>query len=494
MTTKHPEPQYKDVVVIGNGPSGITLSYFLAGNWPYYNGGPSPDSFLHTKLEANMHLSVIEQDLEYLSESLDLIRSNNPVSVLFDTLIHPEADLGIDRRAHIDFVHARGHEIQHVVLGTGQPGGAWQKLDGDMLTLSLANWMELPSLNFRDWASTYKIDGIPLTASHATCRGSRVSVRDVRDYYQHFVKSRHLETYFRNDCTVTSVARLHNRRDVVCNRENGEPETGGDLASGDRIWEVSGHAQCGLSESGAVRYERFCYRARDVVLATGGDGLPNRLRAPGEHLPFVLHSMRDAERLLSSGKLTHVSDPVMIVGAGLCAADAVIAAAKHGVPVVHAFRRAATDPQLIVNRLPAKVYGEYHRVLVMMKGGGDSVCGYVPLAQHSVHSIRPDARVVLRSTRSGSYNTVKVSHVIVLIGSRPNLRCMQGECRNLGVKPDEPICPKRNPIDVDMVTHESVHEPGLYAMGSLIGDNFVRFITGGALAITAHIARKLLAN
>ena len=31
---------------------------------------------------------------------------------------------------------------------------------------------------------------------------------------------------------------------------------------------------------------------------------------------------------------------------------------------------------------------------------------------------------------------------------------------------------------------------GLYAMGPLVGDNFVRFLQGGALGITSHILRK----
>lgn len=32
--------------------------------------------------------------------------------------------------------------------------------------------------------------------------------------------------------------------------------------------------------------------------------------------------------------------------------------------------------------------------------------------------------------------------------------------------------------------------PGLYALGPLVGDNFVRFIIGGALAITSHIYKQ----
>jgi hypothetical protein len=53
---------YKDVVIIGNGPSGLCLSYFLAGNWPYWNKTKVSDEFLQMRLEYCDHeKSLVEQ-------------------------------------------------------------------------------------------------------------------------------------------------------------------------------------------------------------------------------------------------------------------------------------------------------------------------------------------------------------------------------------------------------------------------------------------------
>jgi hypothetical protein len=53
----------------GNGPSGIALSYLLAGNWPYYNGGIHPDEMLTSRLAgASPGRSVVKQDLRFLSQ------------------------------------------------------------------------------------------------------------------------------------------------------------------------------------------------------------------------------------------------------------------------------------------------------------------------------------------------------------------------------------------------------------------------------------------
>ena len=51
----------------GNGPSGISLSLLLSGHWPHYTGAAS-DEFLHARLMDQSHLSLVEQDLEFLTE------------------------------------------------------------------------------------------------------------------------------------------------------------------------------------------------------------------------------------------------------------------------------------------------------------------------------------------------------------------------------------------------------------------------------------------
>lgn len=61
----------------------------------------------------------------------------------------------------------------------------------------------------------------------------------------------------------------------------------------------------------------------------------------------------------------------------------------------------------------------------------------------------------------------------------------------LGEDPSKPIDCKNNPIAVDKYTYEVLKvNRNLFAMGPLAGDNFVRFIPGGALAITAALHQR----
>ena len=85
------------------------------------------------------------------------------------------------------------------------------------------------------------------------------------------------------------------------------------------------------------------------------------MNLPGDSLPFVLHSLPELEEYVKHGGLTSNSDPVLVVGAGLSAADAILSMQARNLPVVHVFRKAVTDPGLIFSKLPSAVYPEYHR-------------------------------------------------------------------------------------------------------------------------------------
>lgn len=62
----------------------------------------------------------------------------------------------------------------------------------------------------------------------------------------------------------------------------------------------------------------------------------------------------------------------------------------------------------------------------------------------------------------------------------------------LGEDPTKPIDCKSNPIAVDKYSNEvqNATTPGLFAMGPLVGDNFIRFIPGGALSITSALWKQ----
>merc|ERR1712025_378214 len=116
--------------------------------------------------------------------------------------------------------------------------------------------------------------------------------------------------------------------------------------------------------------------------------------------------------------------------------------------------------------------------------GGRKVKQYQVYSGTNIIHIARDKTVTLQNNIS-----LKVSFILVLIGSSPDLSFLSspsvGTCK-LSVT----AAGRDNHIEIDPYTHESTIVPGLYAMGPLTGDNFVRFIQGGALAITAHIAQK----
>uniref|UniRef100_A0A3P9KNR9 Oxidative stress induced growth inhibitor family member 2 n=1 Tax=Oryzias latipes TaxID=8090 RepID=A0A3P9KNR9_ORYLA len=495
-TVPQEHPLTLPVVIIGNGPSGICLSYLLSGYKPYLDTTTvHPNPVLFRKLQETKHVPITEQDLEYLSEGLEG-RSRNPVAVLFDTLLHPNADFGYEFPPVLKWRRDKQQHIPHMVLGKATPGGAWHAMEGSMLTISLGIWMELPGVNYRDLTG----------GKHRDVTSDRATPEEISTYYRDYVKLKGLQKNFVDNTYVTSVQKLCRGQEVEA-LENGKTDQDGRVGDGDNegfggngkecvnnagaLWEIRGYQQV-QSDT----HVPFCLFAENVVLATGASDSPVRLGVEGEDLPFVFHSISELGLAVSQKRLDMNSDPVLIIGAGLSAADAVLCARNSNIKVLHVFRKSVDNPDLIFKQLPKTLYPEYHKVYNMMcsqtyTNEGVSVRpfpDYTSFPEHCLVSFQSDRKCLLQG--DNSLKAFKISLALVLIGTNPNLFFLKGQGQYLGKDPTRPISCKQNPIDIDPYTYECTKEPGLFAMGPLVGDNFVRFLKGGALGIASCLLKR----
>jgi hypothetical protein len=83
-----------EVLVVGNGPTGIMLSLVLSG-WLPYLVGLHPDPALRSRLSSieSRSVDLLGSDLKHLADGLTG-RSWNPMALLFDSLLQPMADSG----------------------------------------------------------------------------------------------------------------------------------------------------------------------------------------------------------------------------------------------------------------------------------------------------------------------------------------------------------------------------------------------------------------
>ena len=402
-------------------------------------------------------------------------RSANPVGLLFDHLNQPNADSGLNEESTLMWRHHHDRGINHLVVGRGRPGGSWHLMQGSQLTVSLNKWLDLPGWTYSKWLELHHKEIEQTSSCCQLARDDvvgkghlydRASTSHVAEYYENYVSQQGLEKNFVNYTTITSVTRK------------------------DNVWEICGNTRvsCKLSLSKKL----FRVHAENIVLASGLSK-SKKLGIDGEGLPFVHHHVRKVVQLtkpeVKSCRKTR--KPVLVVGDGLSAADAVLELFSHEMSVIHVLRHDLNDEELVLNKMPTQVYHDYAKVKDMMAKPvytPQGECLYHAYFKCQLQSISKQKECRIKM-QDGKCQTLSVSAVFILIGSRPELSFLK-DVPPLGVDPMKDVDCRHNPIDIDPYTYECRRVKNLFAMGPLVGDNFVRFGIGGALGIASHLHKS----
>lgn len=124
-----------------------------------------------------------------------------------------------------------------------------------------------------------------------------------------------------------------------------------------------------------------------------------------------------------------------------------------------------------------------------MIDGGSTYPLYTAYPGYNIIGFDEKTRSITLTSSSGEQLKVNVSFAAIFIGSRPDLSFLSMS-PNLGVKKNIPVDCKTNTVDIKPLTYQVKGYENLYAVGPLAGDNFVRFLPGGALAVVSELYRK----
>jgi len=463
------------------------------------------------------------------------------VALLFDTLNHPGVDVGDKQQSSLVWRQNKTKSISHVVLGKGKPGGCWGKMEDSLLTLSRGEWLELPILSYDQWLAKHK---------PSSSQNIRAAAADISQYYSSYVEEMKLHSHFLSAGTIidlkpftsketngTTVIGLKRKPSLLPpgygakrSTEKSESDetppnspTNSVSSNSSMESEVSRKSEdsgccCPCKEYASMaisskpqwnkydttlnnkdsqrseyswklrgwcsKYSRcFNICAKTVVLACGTNDQPNMLRVSGEDLPFVKHYFSTTEL----AQLSSQSKPVVVIGSGLSAADAITVLLEKRVPVCHVFHKSEAEAASPFATLSLVAYPEYTRVFRLVSGKMADSC-YRKYSKHVVNSFSEDGKCQISDVDKTVTQTLDCSMALVMIGSHADLNFISPEVPISGVDPTKKfIHPTSNPLSVDPYTFAVSKVDNMYAIGSLTGDNFVRFVLGSALGVANHL-------
>lgn len=134
------------------------------------------------------------------------------------------------------------------------------------------------------------------------------------------------------------------------------------------------------------------------------------------------------------------------------------------------------------------IENDLFQVHQMMQDGGSTYPNYISYAEYNIVDLDEAEQTVKLESKTGHEMKMNISFAVILIGSRPDLSFVPNNAQ-LAVQKHLPIDCKTNTLNIDQLSYRVHKTEDLFAIGPLAGDNFVRFIPGGALAVVSELYR-----
>jgi len=471
-----------DVAIVGNGPAGLVLSAALSGSIPRVSI-PKLQTHLDPAIRVvGARLKGMFPNNDPLLTDLDLYsmskgvknRCINPIAALVDKLRYPDPSRVGGSLLMYDSIKGKTNKISHVIIGNKKGGGSWQDMSPKFQTISPAHWMLLP--------------GARIPRGHILERGNRAPRHLVAKYYEQYAEV-NAETNSYVKGKIISAERTPSEKWRLVIKVD-EPVNNKFSADS-------------LNRLGSKLEKLRLIYAKRLVVAVGMADLPRKLHIPGEGLDFVSHRPSPYAKVVHGNK-AHL----LVVGARLSAADMLIHWLAHSsmtVRITHVFRNSPTKEYLWekFGHRSEPYLDERHLARLMAQLDTDQ--RYNPI-QGSLLSIEDDGTCTILSGTTGEHHKVAATHVVICIGSTPDLSWLPKDI--LEKLPKDAHNAKRplrldgslysQPVfvPVNESTFEVVDSNGrpfckdsLFAIGAVRGDNFVRYTIGDAFGLQRHLSK-----